>query len=179
MTKQIDSNIVAAAFDNVLEFNDIAMQFDQPKLASIDLQLNLIWEEFAMETLPAFEEGCNAVEYRLGMAEENKYATELLDGAVDTFVVVAGLLQKLQHHGMDVNAALLRVTENNLKKFTKKAEHVWADKNGYEVVWNEKYGCFSYRDDNGKLRKSPEYKSVELTDLIPNSFFKEQVCANQ
>lgn len=171
--KQIDSNIIAEAFDNVFKFNDVAMQFDQPKLSGINLQLDLIWEEFAMETLPAFEKGCNAVEDRLGSVEENRYAKELLDGAVDTFVVVAGLLQKLQHHGMDVNRALLRVTENNLEKFTKKAEYIWAEKQGYEVVWNEQHSVFSYRDANGKLRKSPEYKSVELTDLIPSSFFKE------
>ena len=42
---------------------------------------------------------------------------ELLDGAVDVFVVVSGLLQKLQHFGFDVEKALLRVPENNMSKF--------------------------------------------------------------
>ena len=94
-----------------------------------------------------------------------------MDGAVDTFVVVSGLLQKLHAAGFNVNEALLRVTENNLTKFTKKAEYLWAEKQGYEVVWNEQHSVFSYRDAAGKLRKSPEYQSVDIDALANPDFF--------
>ena len=171
MTKQVNSDIIAAAFDAVFEFNDISKQFDGNPLESISLSLDLIWEEFATETIPAFEEGCNAIE-----VGNTKVATiqaeKLLDGAVDTFVVVSGLLQKLHAAGMDVDAALLRVTENNLSKFPKKVEYAWCEKQGYTPVFNDKYSCFVLKDDNGKTRKPFDYKSVDLSDLVPEDFFK-------
>jgi len=171
--KQIDSNIIATAFDNVFTFNDVAKQFDGNFIDGVNLQLDLIFEEFCTETLPAFEDGCNAIVYDKDKEKAAKEAVKLLDGAVDTFVVVAGLLQKLQAAGFDVNEALLRVTENNLTKFTKKAEYLWAEKQGYEVVWNDLHSVFSYRDANGKLRKSPEYKSVDIDELANPFFFDE------
>ena len=171
--RQIDSNIIATAFDNVFTFNDVAKQFDGNFINGVNLQLDLIFEEFCMETIPAFETGCNAIVFEKDKEKAAKEAVKLLDGAVDTFVVVAGLLQKLQAAGFDVNEALLRVTENNLTKFTKKAEYIWAEKQGYEVVWNEQHGVFSYRDANGKLRKSPEYQSVDI-DALANPFFFDE-----
>lgn len=173
MKKTIDSNVVAAAFDSVFTFNDVAKQFDGNFINGVNLQLDLIFEEFCMETIPAFETGCNAIIFEKDKEKAAKEAVKLLDGAVDTFVVVAGLLQKLQVAGFDVNAALLRVTENNLTKFTKKAEYIWAEKQGYEVIWNEQHGVFSYRDANGKLRKSPEYQGVNIDDLTNPDFFNE------
>lgn len=169
--KQIDSNIIATAFDNVFTFNDVAKQFDSDLLQGVNLQLDLIFEEFCDETVKAYEEGCNAIAYSKDKEKAAKEAVKLLDGAVDTFVVVAGLLQKLQAAGFDVNEALLRVTENNLTKFTKKAEYLWAEKQGYEVVWNEQHSVFSYRDAAGKLRKSPEYQSVDIDSLANPDFF--------
>jgi hypothetical protein len=169
--KQIDSNVIATAFDNVFTFNDVAKQFDGNFIDGVNLQLDLIFEEFCMETIPAFEIGCNAIIFEKDKEKAVKEAVKLLDGAVDTFVVVSGLLQKLQAAGFDVNEALLRVTENNLTKFTKKAEYIWAEKQGYEVVWNDLHSVFSYRDSNGKLRKSPEYKSVDIDDLANPFFF--------
>lgn len=174
MTKEVDSNIVAAAFDNVFKFNDISKQFEGDVLAGINLQLDLIFEEFCTETIPAFEEGCNAVDsHFIDLDEANKQAEKLLDGAVDTFVVVSGLLQKLHAAGMDINAALLRVTENNLSKFPKKVEYNWCEKQGYTPVFNDKHACFVLKDANGKTRKNHDYKSVDLGDLVPTNFFKE------
>lgn len=169
--KQVDSNIIATAFDNVFKFNDVAKQFEGSILQGVNLQHDLIFEEFCDETITAFESGCNAIIYSKDKEKAAKEAVKLLDGAVDTFVVVSGLLQKLQAAGFDVNEALLRVTENNLTKFTKKAEYIWAEKQGYEVVWNEQHGVFSYRDANGKLRKSPEYQSVDIDALANPDFF--------
>lgn len=173
MTKQIDSNIVATAFDNVFQFNDIAKQFDSDLLKGVNLQLDLIFEEFCDETVKAYEEGCNAVAYGKDKEKAAKEAVKLLDGAVDTFVVVSGLLQKLHAAGFNVNEALLRVTENNLTKFTKKAEYLWAEKQGYEVVYDEQYHLFSYKNASGKLMKPDSYISVVLEDLSNKEFFND------
>jgi len=172
MTKEVDSNIVAAAFDNVFKFNNISKQFEGDVLSGINLQLDLIFEEFCTETIQAFEQGCNALDSK-DYEEANKQSEKLLDGAVDTFVVVSGLLQKLHAAGMDVDAALLRVTENNLSKFPKKVEYAWCEKQGYTPVFNEQYACFVLKDKNGKTRKPIDYKSVDLSDLVPKDFFKE------
>lgn len=171
--KQIDSNIIATAFDNVFTFNDVAKQFDGNFIDGVNLQLDLIFEEFCTETIPAFEDGCNAIVYDKDKEKAAKEAIKLLDGAVDTFVVVAGLLQKLQAAGFDVNEALLRVTENNLTKFTKKAEYIWAEKQGYEVVYDEQYNLFSYKNSSGKLMKPCSYIPVDLKDLSSKEFFND------
>lgn len=171
MNKEINSTAVAAAFDQVFQFNDMAGQFKSEPLQSVNLQLDLIFEEFCDETIKAFERGCNAIEYDKDKQEAGKQSVALLDGVCDTFVVVAGLMQKLQNAGFDVEQALLRVTENNLSKFTTKADYNWASNQGYEVVFDEKYYRFSYRDANGKARKPPEYVSVNIDDLANKDFF--------
>lgn len=171
MTKQINSDIIAAAFDAVFEFNDISKQFEGNPLESINLSLDLIWEEFATETIPAFEEGCNAIEVGNTKVATTQ-AEKLLDGAVDTFVVVSGLLQKLQAAGMDVEQALLRIPANNLSKFPKKIDYNWCKQQGYDPVFNDKYSCFVLKDENGKTRKPFDYTSVDLSDLVPEDFFK-------
>ena len=142
MTKEVDSNIVAAAFDNVFKFNNISKQFEGDVLSGINLQLDLIFEEFCTETIQAFEQGCHALDSKDYEESQQTKPEKLLDGAVDTFVVVSGLLQKLHAAGMDVDAALLRVTENNLSKFPKKVEYAWCEKQGYTPVFNEQYACF-------------------------------------
>lgn len=173
MAKPFDSNVVAAAFDQVYQFNDMAGQFDTNPIDGVNLQLDLIFEEFCDETIKAFERGCNAIAYYKDKQEASKQAVNLLDGVCDTFVVVAGLMQKLQNAGFDVEQALLRVTDNNLSKFTTKVDYNWASQQGYEVTYNETYHRFSYRDSNGKLRKSFDYKSVDIGDLSNPDFFNE------
>ena len=175
MAKPFDSNVVAAAFDQVYQFNDMAGQFDTNPIDGVNLQLDLIFEEFCDETIKAFERGCNAIAYYKDKQEASKQAVNLLDGVCDTFVVVAGLMQKLQNAGFDVEQALLRVTDNNLSKFTTKADYNWASQQGYEVNYDETYHRFSYRDSNGKLRKSFDYKSVDIGDLSNPDFFNEAV----
>lgn len=173
MAKPFDSNVVAAAFDQVYQFNDMAGQFDTNPIDGVNLQLDLIFEEFCDETIKAFERGCNAITYYKDKQEASKQAVNLLDGVCDTFVVVAGLMQKLQNAGFDVEQALLRVTDNNLSKFTTKVDYNWASQQGYEVTYNETYHRFSYRNASGKLVKSFDYKSVDIGDLSNPDFFNE------
>ena len=58
MNKKIDSNAIAAAFDSVYEFNDISKQFEGDPREGLDLQLDLIWEEYT-ETIAAMDDGCS------------------------------------------------------------------------------------------------------------------------
>ena len=56
MNKKIDSNAIAAAFDSVYEFNDISKQFEGDPREGLDLQLDLIWEEYT-ETISSIVTG--------------------------------------------------------------------------------------------------------------------------
>ena len=170
MNKQINSDVIAAAFDSVFEFNDISKQFDKEKVTGVDLQLDLIWEEF-QETLTAMDEGLSESRNK----DLKECEIELLDGAVDVFVVVSGLLQKLQNAGFDVETALLRVTENNMSKFPTKIsvqDPNWYESQGWQTEWNEQYGRFVIRDGNGKTRKPVDFIPVVLSDITPGNFFK-------
>ena len=88
MKKTIDSNVIAAAFDSVFEFNDISKQFDKDPVAAVDLQIDLIFEELT-ETISAMDAGLSELHNK----DLKECEVELLDGAVDVFVVVSGLLQ--------------------------------------------------------------------------------------
>ena len=91
-------------YDEVKKFNEIAGNLHS-KLTFADLknQAALILEE-AKE---AFD------------GAETKSYDEVLDGAVDTFVTLAGLMQQMQCLGYDIETALGKVCDNNLSKFPK------------------------------------------------------------
>ncbi len=169
MNKQINSDVISAAFDSVYKFNDISKQFEGNLQAGIDLQIDLIFEELA-ETISAMDEGMSDNPN----ANKSDAETSLLDGAADVFVVVAGLLQKLQNAGFDVEKALIRVCENNLSKFPKvipPTEFNWYEQQKWTPVYNDKYGCFVLKDENGKSRKPIDFVPVVLDNLTPKNFF--------
>lgn len=177
MNKQVDSNVIAAAFDSVYKFNDISKQFDfsnkQDAIAGIDLQLSLIFEELT-ETIDALDTGLS----ESPNADKREAAQELLDGAADLFVVTMGLLQKLKVAGFNVEEALLRVTENNLSKFPvaiNAQDWNWYESQGWTPVHNEEYNCFVLKDKNGKTRKPVNYAPVDLSGTFPVDFFTENV----
>lgn len=149
------------AYSEVKKFNEIAGQLDVVTEESIALQLDLIQEEY-LETVEAFD---------------GKNNVELLDGAIDMFVVVSGLLQKLEASGYNVAEAMKRVTDNNLSKFP-----AWQDMkgiplpsdfsgaNGWTHYLNEEYLVWVIRDGNGKIRKPEGFQSVELHGLTPQTW---------
>jgi len=143
---------VGQAFGSVLKFNDIAGQLIEPNKDSIALQLDLIQEEY-LETVDAFD---------------NEDRVEVLDGAIDMWVVVSGLLQKLEAMGYNVEEALKRVTDNNLSKFPSTANNAENSWNGdYTPHFNKKHQVLVLKDKNGKVRKPDGYKPVNLSDLVP------------
>ncbi len=163
--KQIDSNIIATAFDNTFSFNSISKQFDSEVLAGLDLQANLCFEEVT-EFIDALEDFAN---YDANTSHQSKeeLISELAKEAIDLKVVSDGLLQKLQASGLiDMNEALLQVTENNLSKFPPKVDYNWCANKGWEPMWNEDYGRFVLKDSNGKTMKPFDYKKVSLVPLV-------------
>ena len=170
MNKEINSAIIAATFDSVFQFNDISKQFDKEPTSAVDLQIDLIFEELT-ETISAMDAGLSDLRDK----DLKECEVELLDGAADVFVVVSGLLQKLQHYGFNVEEALQRVAQNNMSKFPSvipAVEMNWYEKQGWVVDWNEKYSRFVIRDNNGKTRKCIDFVPVVLDDLVPGDFFQ-------
>ena len=170
MNKEINSSIIASAFDSVYQFNDISKQFDKEPTSAVDLQIDLIFEELT-ETISAMDAGLS----ELCNKDLKECEVELLDGAADVFVVVSGLLQKLQHFGFNVEEALQRVTQNNMSKFPSivpAQDMNWYEKQGWVTDWNEKYNRFVIRDSNGKTRKPVDFAPVVLDDLVPGDFFR-------
>lgn len=141
---------IEQAYRDVALFNTLAGNLTNVSDDSVDNQISFIFEELT-ETITAFEEG-------------NK--VEVLDGACDLFVTVAGLMQKLEAQGYDVATALDRVNENNLSKFPK---FVGPEdlRDGYSVTVNVLHQRYVIKDANGKVRKPASFVSVDLSDLVP------------
>lgn len=144
---------VSQCITDTYSFNTIAGQLDDPDKGSIALQLDLIQEEY-LEGVEAFD-----LEDKVG----------LLDSAIDMWVVVSGLLQKLDKLGFNVSEALTRVSENNLSKFIPLGQPVHYEK-GIISEYNDKYEVVVLKDLTGKVRKPVNYKPVDLSDCVPSVF---------
>jgi len=138
------------------KFNEISGNLDNITTQSIALQLDLIQEEY-LETVQAYDD---------------KNMQEICDGAADMFIVVCGLLQKLDTHGCDMEEVLNRVCENNLSKYPPVGASVRYDPS-HTVTVNEKYQVQVIKDVNGKVRKPLDFVPVNLYGCIPKTFFKE------
>lgn len=144
------SSVISKAYQDIKKFNDIAENLINVDSESIALQLDLIQEEY-IETVDAFDAGNNE---------------GILDGAIDMFVVVSGLLQKLEAQGYDVAEAIKRVCDNNSQKFPS-LDVGCAYNKEFELSINEKYNVYVIRDKNGKIRKPEGFVSVDLSDCVP------------
>ena len=91
----------ANIYNQVKKFNTVAGQLENVTKQSLALQMELIQEEY-LELVQAFDD------------EDDE---EYLDATADLFVTVAGLMQKLEAAGFNVEEAMNRVAENNLDKF--------------------------------------------------------------
>jgi NTP pyrophosphatase (non-canonical NTP hydrolase) len=129
---------------------------DGVEAPSVDLQLSLLFEELT--------EAINGL--------ESRNATELLDGAVDCYVVVVGLLEKLQQMGFKVEQAIERIGENNMSKFPKvKPGNV---PTGHSVVFVPGHDVYVIRNSAGKIMKPEGFVPVSLDDLVPDNVFGEK-----
>lgn len=145
------SNInTSEGFASVQTFNELAGNLANVTDVSVDAQISFIFEELT-ETID-------------GMETLNR--VEILDGACDLFVTVAGLMLKLEAQGYNVAEALQRVNENNLTKFPVNGATFTTDP-AHVATLNPEYDRWVIKDANGKVRKPLEFVSVDLTDLVP------------
>jgi NTP pyrophosphatase (non-canonical NTP hydrolase) len=146
---------------DVYAFNEIAGKDKSASLEDLAQQFNLIAEEV------------NEIADGL----ENNNPEEVLDGVVDTLVVVLGMAQKLEALGFDVQKALHKTCVNNFSKFPEAEDAAIETVQMYHnkgvkvsVEYNSEYEMFVIKDENGKVRKPVYYVSNDLVDCIPEDF---------
>jgi len=112
--------------------------------------------------------------YEIKEALDTDNIVELVDGVIDALVVISGFVQKLENQGINMSKAMELIAENNLSKYTMNAyvaDMSVADykSKGIEVVseFNKEYCVYVLRDTNGKIRKPINFKSVDISDCIP------------
>ena len=160
---------ILESYNKTKQFNTLCGSLAK---ADVVLQLKLMLEELE-ETLSAvshfIEEDDNySINIRpYGGVQDDWNLVELIDGAVDMKVISDGLLQILEAKGFNVSKALLKVGDNNLSKFPT-IEPNMADYNPrWTKTYNEKFGVWVLKDENGKVRKPHDYVPVDLSDCIP------------
>jgi phosphoribosyl-ATP pyrophosphohydrolase len=149
-------------YKEVQKFNDIAG----------NLHDKLTFENLKNQTALILEEAKEAVE-----GAETKSYDEVLDGAVDVFVTLAGLMQQMQLMGYDVEKALDKVCVNNLSKYpsyntesrSQITEETLKKYNNQgvkvQVYENNQYNVLVFRNaKTGKILKPAGFNSVDLTD---------------
>lgn len=151
----MNNESIAAAYESTRVFNSVAGNLTDVDAIDVDNQLNFIFEEM-QETITAFEKGDTV---------------ETLDGACDLFVTVAGLMQKLESAGFNVEEALKRVCQNNMDKYIPVGKPLSYDA-AFTATLNEEHNVWVIYDSNHKIRKPLTFKSVDLSDLVPNYFFE-------
>ena len=152
----ITQKTIGTNYTEIKKFNEIGGSLNKITKESIALQLDLIQEEY-LESVQAFDD-CNPEEFA--------------DGIADIFVVVCGMIQKLEVAGYDMEAVLERVCDNNLSKYIPINTTIHYDPE-FTKTLNEKHQVFVLRDKNGKIRKPTGFTAVNLYGLVPKTFFKE------
>lgn len=149
--KQDIKRALSDLYSDASKFNQIAGNDSKLTWADMKFQVKLLQDELD-ETKEAIE---------------NKDTVELLDGAADVAVVLFGLIRKLEILGFNVDHALYRVSDNNLSKFPY-SEQTADDslKEGWTATYNQSYGVWVIKDENGKIRKPTTFKDVKLGDLV-------------
>jgi hypothetical protein len=161
---------ILESYNKTKQFNTLCGSLAK---ADVVLQLRLMLEELAETAIAVkhkIEWHCKFDELQV-VPSMSIYTdwdlVELIDGACDMKVISDGLLQILEAKGFDVSKALLKVGDNNLSKFPT-TEPNMADYNPrWTKTYNEKFGVWVLKDENGKVRKPHDYVPVDLSDCIP------------
>jgi hypothetical protein len=140
-------------------FNEIAGKHNKTTLKDIEFQYKLILEE----TKEIKDKGIDKNDVK-----------EVLDGAIDVMVTALGLLQKLEHLGVDVNKAMRDTAYNNLTKYPSKELTAIESAMMYEeegsvvkVEYNSEYELFVIKNWNDKIMKPIGFESNDLSNCIP------------
>lgn len=151
-------------------FNEIANKHNKTTLKDIEFQYKLILEE----TKEIKDKGI-----------DKNNVKETLDGVIDVMVTALGLLQKLEHLGVDTNKAMRDTAYNNLTKYPSKEYTAIKTAQMYEedgimvdVQYNSEYELFVIKNWNDKVMKPIDFESNDLSNCIPaellESGFKDE-----
>lgn len=144
---------IAEAYQQVELFNEIAGNFDNITIDSLDNQLSFVYEEL-VETIDALE---------------SKDDKEYIDGLADIFVTVAGLLQKSEKVGYNVSDAIRLVNINNLEKFpSSSADPTTTQPKNTTITFDSRFDVVVYKDVNGKVKKPLDFVPVNLDGTYPD-----------
>jgi hypothetical protein len=145
-------------------FNEIASKHNKTTLEDIEFQYKLILEE----TKEIKDKGI-----------DKNNVKEVLDGAIDVMVTALGLLQKLEHLGIDVNKAMRDTAYNNLTKYPSKELTAIQTAMMYEeehiavnVEYNSEYELFVIKNWNDKVMKPIGFESNDLSNCIPKDLLE-------
>jgi hypothetical protein len=159
----IDYNISDFQMD-CYAFNEIAGKHNKTTLKDIEFQYKLILEE----TKEIKDKGI-----------DKNNVKEVLDGAIDVMVTALGLLQKLEHLGIDVNKAMRDTAYNNLTKYPSKELTAIQTAMMYEeegivvnVEYNSEYELFVVKNWNDKVMKPIGFESNDLSNCIPKELLE-------
>jgi hypothetical protein len=150
-------------------FNSVAGKDSLCTLKDIEFQYNLILEE----TKEIKEKGI-----------DHNNAKEVVDGVVDVMVTALGLMQKLEHLGVDMNKAMRDTAYNNLTKYPSDERIAIETAQKYEqegkqvtVDYKAEYELFVIKDLKDKVMKPIGFESNDLSNCIPEDLllngFKE------
>ena len=138
-------------------------------MKDIEFQYNLILEE----TKEIKEKGI-----------DKNNAKEVVDGVVDVMVTALGLMQKLEHLGVDMNKAMRDTAYNNLTKYPSDEYIAIQTAQKYEqegkqvyIEYKSEYELFVIKDMKDKVMKPIGFESNDLSNCIPEDLllngFKE------
>jgi len=140
-------------------FNEIAGKDKLCTLKDIEFQYNLILEE----TKEIKEKGI-----------DRNNVKEVVDGVVDVMVTALGLVQKLEHLGVDMNKAMRDTGYNNLTKYPsderiaiETAQKYEQDGTQVTVEYNSDYDMFVIKNLKDKVMKPVGFESNDLSNCIP------------
>lgn len=146
-------------------FNEIANKHNKTTLKDIEFQYKLILEE----TKEIKDKGI-----------DQNNVKETLDGVIDVMVTALGLLQKLEHLGVDTNKAMKDTAENNLTKYPSKELTAIQTAMMYEedgipvtVEYNSDYELFVIKNWNDKVMKPIDFESNDLSNCIPTELLQK------
>lgn len=102
---------------------------------------------------------------------------ELLDGAVDTFVILSKLFDMLEKAGFDVESSIQQIIHNNQKKIFNSYYEACDAKEKLEERDDKEYTIetatlnnvcyYTVRRFDGKIAKPIDFVAVELDEFVP------------
>lgn len=129
--------------------------------SAVTLQTDLLLEE-TQETVDAIKYGD---------------MTELLDGAVDVFVILSKLLDMLEKAGFDIEGGIQQIIDNNQNKIFNSFYEACEAKEKLEQRDDKEYyietsvlnniSFYTVRRQDGKIAKPTGFVAVELDKFIP------------